>query len=302
MEQKVEKKKKGKKGKYILLGIGVVALSGAAIYFATRPKKNNSGFIPETVDTTFDVEKVSTPVRSGGSSSSGFPLKKGSRGDLVRNIQEAIIKKYGASALPRYGADGIWGNELQTALIANGISTTITTDIFTTLVGSKLRPKKKKFNPALLAKNLRLAILDDDLNQALSSLSKIWTVKGYTRVNEIFKEKRIEGIRKTLVNGLLTKFPGQSEKKKLNAQFHRMGLKFNGSQWSLSGINGSSELNNDLLQTVVEAVVWSPSGLEMNVTKDTILGDFIDAKNGITKFRTAHNEILFIHTKNISYV
>src|SRR5437899_11515365 len=43
--------------------------------------------------------------------SSEFPLAKGSKGNNVRLLQEALIAKYGKSILPKYGADGDFGTE-----------------------------------------------------------------------------------------------------------------------------------------------------------------------------------------------
>ena len=302
------------KGKFILLGLGVVAIASAGIgfYYLTRPKKSKDLTFDNPTSTPSN-NPIVLPVKTGGGSSSGFPLKRGSRGQLVKNLQEALINKYGTSILPRFGADGHWGSEMQTALIAKGLPTTISADDFTNIVTSNVStgsgsdspdpPKKKrKFRPALVASNLRIAILDNDFSKALRSMSILKSVKGYSAVNTEFKKKRIGGVRKTVVNGLLTAFRGASQKKKLNAHFHRIGLKYNGRQWSLSGPKVGGLLNGALLQTINDTSVWSPSGLKMNITKDTILGEFIEANKGVTRFRTAHNEELLIHTKHISYV
>ena len=291
------------KGKYILIGLGVVALAGTAIYFVTRPKKPQSNFLPNEVKASFENQKIVPPSRSRNRSSSGFPLKKGSRGDLVRNIQEALIEKYGSGILPKYGADGIWGSELETALKTKGISTIINAELFTKLIGSPPEiNSSNEFNPTSIATDLRLAILDQDITKAKLSLSKINSVKDYTAVNTAFKKKRLNGVRKTIVNGLLTAFSNVADKKELNTQFHRIGLKFNGSQWSLNGPKFGSQLNGELLQSIANANVWDASGAKMKIDKDTILGEFLDARNEITKFKTTDNQILFIQTKNISYV
>ena len=305
--------KQGKgKGKYILIGLGVVALAGTAIYFATRPKKPQPNVLPDEVRASFENQAVAPAVRSRNRSSSGFPLKKGSRGELVRNIQEALIEKYGAGILPKYGADGIWGNELETALKSKGISTRIDSTLFTKLIGSKPETNPTNaFNPNVIATDLRLAILDRDIDKAKVALRQIDSVSAYTQVNVEFKKKRLNGVRKTIVNGLLTAFNKVSDKKELNAEFHRIGLKFNGTQWSLNGSKVDSRLNEskvdnqlkgDLLKSIVGANIWDASGAKMKIEKDTILGEFIDARNEITKFRTSDNHILFIQTKNISYV
>ncbi|MEZ4921879.1 MAG: hypothetical protein R2780_01795 [Crocinitomicaceae bacterium] len=304
MEQKKETKK-NKTGMYVLLGLAVVGITGTAIYFATRPK--NSPEILDSENTDFSPE----PVRSSGGSSgssSGFPLKKGSRGELVKNLQEALIQKYGADILPKYGADGGWGTETQNALLAKGLPTVITAEDFTKIVtgsgsdgsgSSTPTTTKKKFNPSLLASNLHAAILDDDFNRASNSLSKIFTTTGYTKVNNYFKEKRIYGIRKTLVNALLTQFNSSSEKKKLNEHFYRMGMKYNGDQWSLSGIG---QFCCDQIKSMQKTEVWNKEGKRIAVPKDTILGEFLDARHGVAKFKTLDDKILYTHTNTIGYV
>ena len=54
---------------------------------------------------------------SGGSSSaSAFPLKKGSKGVKVWELQNAILS-YNASLLPKYGADSDFGSETEAAVL-----------------------------------------------------------------------------------------------------------------------------------------------------------------------------------------
>ena len=45
-----------------------------------------------------------------------FPLLKGSNGKCVEILQQALIQNFGIAALPRYGADGNWGNETDLAM------------------------------------------------------------------------------------------------------------------------------------------------------------------------------------------
>lgn len=47
--------------------------------------------------------------------SSGFPLKSGSKGAKVKELQQAILK-YDPKALPKFGADGDFGSETQRAV------------------------------------------------------------------------------------------------------------------------------------------------------------------------------------------
>ena len=45
-----------------------------------------------------------------------FPLKKGSQGERVKQLQQALINKYGSSVLPK-GVTGIYDTDLQNALV-----------------------------------------------------------------------------------------------------------------------------------------------------------------------------------------
>ena len=47
-----------------------------------------------------------------------YPLKKGSKGPCVKQLQTALINKYGSALLPKYGADGDWGTETDNAIKA----------------------------------------------------------------------------------------------------------------------------------------------------------------------------------------
>lgn len=310
----MEQKKEKKTGLKILIGLGVVAAIGTAAYFIVQHSRNSAanGLIDTEVEDAVIPDNTNSNRTATRSSRTGFPLKRGSKGDLVRNVQQALISKYGVNILPRFGADGIWGSELENALISKGLPTTISADNFTQIVVSSPdsdsggQPKKKKFRPELLAKSLRIAILDDDFDQALRSLSKIFTVKGYQKVNEEFKTKRIGGVRKTIVNGLLTKFSKPTEKKKLNSHFSRMGLKFDGRKWSLSGVRArlvASRFDQSrAIKTKLMASVWDNRGNSMFVEPDTILGDLIGVQNGIARFKTMDGNTLFTNTNSINYV
>ncbi len=89
-----------------------IALGVVGIYYIIRSMKKT----PSVMDSEGNID-----TSSGGSTSSGgttpasdFPLKKGSKGALVQRLQLAI----GVSNLPKFGADGDFGTETQTALKA----------------------------------------------------------------------------------------------------------------------------------------------------------------------------------------
>lgn len=295
-----------KKTKYILVGLGVVAVgTGAYFYFQQQKKKRN-----QTSDFTEAITTNSLPLpapttsssSSSGSSNSGFPLKKGSRGTLVTNLQNALIKKYGASILPRYGADGGFGSETVSALISKGLPTTISSDVFTQIVlssgSSPTSSGGSTTTSSSISSSLHSAITKDNISSAIAALKNIKNVTGYTSVNSVFKQTRIDLVRKTLVTALLDRFNSTSEKKQLNQQFYRIGLKYDGSKWSLSGISGAVI---DQLVTIEPTKIWDESGRSLQVPRATILGEYLDANNGVTEFETLDRRRLFVKTTSISY-
>ena len=79
-----------------------------------------------TISSSTTVPKTTADV-------SGFPLKKGSKGNNVRLMQEALIAKYGKSILPKYGADGDFGTETANALKKAELPATINESTFNVL-------------------------------------------------------------------------------------------------------------------------------------------------------------------------
>lgn len=301
-----------KKTKYILIGLGVVAVgTGAYVYYQIQKKKRENA--TKEFENAINTNSVTLPTNtpsytpskpkpsSSSSGSSGFPLKKGSRGTLVTNLQNALIKKYGAAILPKYGADGGFGSETYNALVSKGLPTVIDEDAFTKIVlgggsvsSGATSSSSGSGSSSQIASNIHSAIGQDDFSAVLTELKKIKSVSSYTAVNTVFKQTRIGLVRKTLVTALLDQFTASSEKKSLNQEFYRMGLKYDGSKWSLSGIV-------DRLVTIEPTRVWDESGRTLNVPKATILGEYLDANDGVTEFETLDGRRLFVPTHSIKY-
>lgn len=298
-----------KKTKYVLIGLGVVAVgTGAYFYLQHRKKKNQTDDFEKAFETNSiqlpETTTPSSPSQSSSNVSSGFPLKKGSRGTLVKNLQSALIKKYGSSILPRYGADGQFGSETQAALKSKGLPTVVDSQTFTQIVlGSGSSSTDSASTNAIssasqISSMLHSAIDSDNFSKAISALSNITSVSKYSEVNAIFKQTRVGLVRMTIVTALLDQFNASAQKKKLNEEFYRMGLKYNGSHWSLSGLNGA--INQ--LVTIKPTKVWNSEGKSLQVPKATILGEYMDAVNGATEFITLDGKRLFVPTHAISYV
>jgi hypothetical protein len=94
------------KGNVNKIVAGALAVVGA--YFVYKYFKK-----PKLVDTTPATTPTPTPTPTP--STSGFPLKKGSKGRMVSSVQQWILK-IDKTLLPKYGADGAFGSETEAAV------------------------------------------------------------------------------------------------------------------------------------------------------------------------------------------
>jgi len=99
------------KTKRILFILAPLVLGGGVILYLNRKKKTPVNDRTDAGDT--DSKQLQQTLTS---SANLFPLKKGSRGDLVAALQNALIAAYGKALLPKYGADADWGTETDTAV------------------------------------------------------------------------------------------------------------------------------------------------------------------------------------------
>lgn len=311
-------KRKSKKGKFILIGLGTVAVGtlsffGYRYYRKQKQKKLSTSLrndetsivksvaptIVQTPRTTSNYRPSYTAPRLG----TGFPLKMKSRGALVGKVQAALNERFGANI----DVDEIFGPQTQNALITHGFPTTIDQATYDKIVTGKSgtpasssgsKPKVSQSEAtALVSKGLKKAIYSNDLNKVIKTLGYIRNTTAYTRVNNEFKKTPPTGdyTRKTLVTALLGKFSDSGDKRQLEKEFKRIGLKKSGSKWTLSGI-ASGELI-----TITTTTVWNSEGNRINVPRNTILGSFITGSDGVTEFETMDGKTLFTSTDDIQY-
>lgn len=97
----------GKNTKYIIGGL----LAVAGIYFIAKYFKQQKGEVaqPQSPEPVSPSRPTQTAPRVG------FPLKRGSRGSKVTEVQQ-IIKKLDATLLPKFGIDGDFGRETEAAV------------------------------------------------------------------------------------------------------------------------------------------------------------------------------------------
>jgi hypothetical protein len=245
----------------------------------TVPKTKTT--IPKTTS-TYTAPKTATDK-------SDFPLKKGSRGNNVRLLQEALITKYGKSILPKYGADGDFGTETANALKKAGLPATINESTFKVLTQSIKVDKTTK------GKDLYNATVAKNYNKALSLLKQMQSTEDYSAANEVFKQNRINGVRQTIVNGLLNSFTASSQKEAIKFEFLRMGLQFDGSKWSLSGFDGKPVV------TTEPTTVWVNASQGVNVPSRMVLGNEVTRKLDYTLFEN-NGKYFLVNTKSVTYL
>lgn len=221
--------------------------------------------------------------------SDDFPLKKGSKGENVRRLQETLITKYGKQVLPKYGADGDFGSEMVTALKKLGLPAAITESTLNVIA------QGTTINPATIGKDLYNAAVAKDYNKAISLLKKMRSVDDYTAAGNVFKQDRINGVRQTLVNGLLNVFTSDTQKQAIKFEFLRMGLQFDGSKWSLSGFDGLP------IVTLIPTSVWLNATESVKVPARMVLGNEISRRLDYTLFENGGKHFL-VQTKTVNYL
>jgi hypothetical protein len=171
-----------------------------------------------------------------------FPLKKGSKGNEVKAMQKAIIQQYGKSYLPRYGADGDFGNETLNALKRLHLPSTIDESAYHVLLQAAGKDTSSATSSSAssssssggLGKQLFVATQSRNFSKVLPLLQQLKSKEDYQTANAEFQQYRLNGmVRKTLVNGLLSTFTTESIKQQIRFEFIRMGLKYDGNKWSL---------------------------------------------------------------------
>jgi hypothetical protein len=243
---------------------------------STKPKtttKKTTTYIPTVVERNDD-----------------FPLKKGSKGETVKKLQEALITKYGKQTLPRYGVDGDFGSETTNALIKLGLPTTINESTFNVIVQGI-----PSVNPSIVGKDLYNATVTKDFNKTITLLKTLKSVDDYSAANEQFKQNRINGVHQTIVNGLLNTFAADSQKQKIKFEFLRMGLQFDGSKWSLSGIDGLP------IVTTLPTSVWVNASESVRVPARMVLGNEVSKRLDYTLFENKGKYFL-VQTKTVKYL
>ena len=304
---KAPSKRKQQKKKIIIttLAVGATGILGYFGWQYFKKKKAAKGDADiESIIKNLDQPIVSTPEppmprtkRKAASYTTSvtaertdsFPLSKGSKGENVRKLQEALITKYGKQVLPKYGADGDFGSEVVAALKKLGLPASITESTLNVIAQGTVA------NPATVGKDLYRAASSKDYTKSISLLKKLRSVDDYTVANNVFKQDRINGVRQTIVNGLLNVFSSESQKQAIKFEFLRMGLQFDGSKWSLSGFDGLP------IVTTIPTSVWVNATESVTVPARMVLGNEVTKRLDYTLFENGGKHFL-VQTKTIKYL
>jgi peptidoglycan hydrolase-like protein with peptidoglycan-binding domain len=312
--------------KFILAGSAIVAIGGGYLLYK-YVTKNGSKRTTGDFEDAIRENDLPTPSSSGSSSPSpavvhkpkapavvynAFPLKYGSKGTTVRDLQTALNNKYGT----KIDVDGDWRGQTESALKSNGLPTTIDSETYAKLIlgtygkaktddgdtdKEKNTEKESKSSDSVdpLVSELVNALSGRDIFATVRVLGKIKDVTHYIKINEKFKTKRIHGnTRATIPTALNRVFMFDPERTKYRAQLYRIGLKWRNSKWALAGFIGS--IPNRLV-TLKRTKIWDAKGNFLIVPRATIVGSFVQAKNGLTEFQTIDGRRLFVNTTEIRY-
>jgi hypothetical protein len=242
---------------------------------------------PKPATTIYTGGSTYTPPAS--SATPGFPLKKGSKGENVRLLQQVLIAKYGKSILPKYGADGDFGSETVAALKKAGLPDSINESTFNVLT------QGNKPDNSTLGKDLYTAAVAKNYSKILSLLKQMQSVEDYTKANEVFKQYRLGSVRQTIVNGLLSTFTSTAQKEAIRLEFLRVGLQYDGSKWSLSGFDGRPIVTHEA------TTVWVNASEGVKVPARVVLGNEVSKRLDYTLFEN-NGKYFLVYTKSVQYL
>ncbi len=229
---------------FLGLGLGLTALIGIGWWYVQKKKKEEEGqaLLPETGSSAAPSAPTQIPVKPF-IQSSPFPLVKGYRNEQVKQLQEALNKNFGMTIK----VDGVFGNETAFALERNGFSTIVTAELLAKIIQGKkaveTAPTTKPKVPELFnteqairsAGRIKELIENKGIHALTIEILRLKNVSNYRMVNEIFKNYRVNGVRKTLVNAVLDPHFDPQSKEFIKEALMKIGLKYHPAtkQWTM---------------------------------------------------------------------
>lgn len=300
MEQIVQQQTQtsGKGKKILLIGLGAIA-TGTLGFFGWRWWKTRKEKADTEKENTPDLELPPPPSKNSFTVPSAppkrnddFPLKKNSKGARVKQVQEVLIAKLGKDILGKAGADGDFGSKTEAALTKAGFPITIDENVFNVIV----QGDSNGLDADATATQLYNAATKKDFPTTIKALQKLKSKEDYTSVSENFKNNyRVNGVRQTLVNGLLNSFSDEKQKQSIRLQFTRMGLNYDGKKWSLSGLETSSII------TKRATIIWEHPRKAITVPANMVLGKEVAQRGTHTLFENKGKHFL-VDTQSVTYI
>ena len=159
----------------------------------------------------------------------------------------------------------------------------------------KAPPKTStKINASETAKKIYTAVTKKDFNSVLGLLKTIKSVSDYTSVSKDFGKYFVNGVRQTLVNGVLSSFKDEKQKVAIKAAFAAMGLKYDGKKWSLAGIEDRTLVTNKA------TTVWKDPKTSVPVPQNMVLGKEV-AERGTFKMFQNDNQLFLVESQHVNY-
>lgn len=301
MARKTKKRKLTEKQKIFLLTLGLGVAGGAAYltwdYVKRKQAQSQVSLPTNTGDTVINITNaLPTTTTSSTSGGDSFPLKQGSKGARVTQLQQALARILGSAVMTANGGiDGIFGPGTANALKLAGYGANITEALFTQIL-NQTTSVQTTFDAEGIADSLYRNARAGDISGTLAVLQQITSVDQYSQVNTYYK-KIPTFVSKTIVTDLLDDAfeSNESAKQQIRNEFLRMGLKMIASgTWSLSGFY------KDLI-TLRPTYVLDAYNNRIPVNPNTILGDEVKNVNGITWFWSIDNNLLQVPTQDVKY-
>lgn len=285
-------------------GIGALAVGGA-IYFTAKTilKKKEE---PENLEPEVSiVSSVKKSIKTLPAGNDDFPLKYGSMGMRVRQLQTSLQRILGAALMNQYTkVDGDFRSGTENALKAAKLPTVVDETTFNRLTAGT--PALTIPSPHEIGRKLYEAAKAKNFDAVISQLRMLSSVSDYSAANTTFKNAQVFSVAKSIVTYLLDDaFSSNSTSKEaLRAEFLRMGLKSSASdpiheegKWSLSGIRKFKDVI-----TLVDTYVIASGDKKIRVSKNTILGEETAISNGMTYFKAIDQKEYSAPTAHLKYV
>ena len=146
-----------------------------------------------------------------------------------------------------------------------------------------------------IAKALLTAAENKEFIKAITLLRSLKNTSNYSAVNKIFVTHFLNGVRQTIVTGLLNTFTLEAQKKTIRVALLSIGLKYNGKKWTLSGID-----NHPTLITKQATKVWKDAKNSVAVPLNMVLGKEIDKRGNYTLFEN-EKQFFLVESNHVNH-